>query len=311
MVTTAQTTRPSYRPYLAAVTRVERLSPSFVRITFTSPQFVDLGTAGLDQRLKVLFPGADGRVCDVGQTDPEAIAAGAWYTRWRDLPLAERTPFRTYTVRRAAPADLELDIDFVLHHEPGPAGAWAAAAEPGDELVIVGPDATSPDWRLGIDWHPGTARRLLLAGDETAAPAICGIIESLGADHDIDAFIEVPDADDALPVQTHGRIRWLPRGERPHGEALIEAVTAWAGRSGDVLARASAPIPQELEEIDVDVDMLWDSPVDAEGEFYAWMAGESATVKTLRRLLVTTHGVDRKRVAFMGYWRAGQSERTE
>ena len=44
MVTTAQTTRPSYRPYLAAVTRVERLSPSFVRITFTSPQFVDLGT---------------------------------------------------------------------------------------------------------------------------------------------------------------------------------------------------------------------------------------------------------------------------
>ena len=70
-------------------------------------------------------------------------------------------------------------------------------------------------------------------------------------------------------------------------------------------------MPQQLEEIDIDVDMLWDSPVDAPGEFYAWMAGESATVKTLRRLLVSTHGVDRKRVAFMGYWRAGRSERTE
>ena len=33
-------------------------------------------------------------------------------------------------------------------------------------------------------------------------------------------------------------------------------------------------------------------------------------VKTLRRHLVTECGVDRKRVAFMGYWRLGLSERT-
>lgn len=33
-------------------------------------------------------------------------------------------------------------------------------------------------------------------------------------------------------------------------------------------------------------------------------------VKTARRLLVSECGVDRKRVAFMGYWRLGQSERT-
>jgi NADPH-dependent ferric siderophore reductase len=76
-------------------------------------------------------------------------------------------------------------------------------------------------------------------------------------------------------------------------------------------ARAAAPRPQSLEEIDVDRDLLWDSPEDGDGEFYAWMAGESATVKTLRRLLVSECGVDRKRVAFMGYWRRGQSERVE
>ncbi|UGB36535.1 siderophore-interacting protein [Microbacterium sp. cx-55] len=309
-MTTLSATRPAYRPYLATVMRVNRLSPSFVRITFTSPQFTDLGTAGLDQRVKILFPGPDGTVCDVGQTDPEAIAAAAWYDRWRALPLEARTPFRTYTVRRAAPDALELDIDFVLHHEPGPAGAWADAAAPGDELVIVGPDGGSEDWRLGIDWHPGTARRLLLAGDETAAPAICSILESLDADHLVDAFIEVPGAADVLPVSSSANLRWLPRGERAHGEALIEAVSAWADASRDVLTRAGAPAPQTLEEIDVDVDMLWDSPEDAQGEFYAWMAGESATVKTLRRLLVTAHGVDRRRVAFMGYWRKGLSERT-
>jgi NADPH-dependent ferric siderophore reductase len=34
-------------------------------------------------------------------------------------------------------------------------------------------------------------------------------------------------------------------------------------------------------------------------------------VKGLRRQLVQGQGVDRKRVAFMGYWRLGQSERQE
>jgi NADPH-dependent ferric siderophore reductase len=66
-----------------------------------------------------------------------------------------------------------------------------------------------------------------------------------------------------------------------------------------------------VADIDVDRELLWDSPEDGDGEFYAWIAGEAATVKTLRRLLVTQHGVDRKRVAFMGYWRLGQAERIE
>jgi len=308
---TVLATRPSYRPYIARVSRVVRLAPHFARLTFTCPDFEHFGTAGQDQRLKVLFPGADGRVCDVGQRDEEAMANGDWYTRWRALPPAERTPFRTYTVRRVDPDRCEVDIDFVLHHDPGPAGAWAEAAVVGDELVIVGPDQRSPDSRLGIDWHPGSARRLLLAGDETAAPAIAGILESLPSDTDVDVFIEVPSGQDALPIATHARVAWLSRDERPHGEALIAAVASWTQTAADVLARAAAPRPQELEDVDVDREILWDSPEDSEGEFYAWIAGESQTVKTLRRLLVQGNGVDRKRVAFMGYWRRGVAERVE
>ena len=76
------------------------------------------------------------------------------------------------------------------------------------------------------------------------------------------------------------------------------------------MPRARAPRPQQWEGHDVGVDLLWDGPADAEGEFYAWIAGESQTVKVLRRLLVQGCGVDRKRVAFMGYWRMGQVERT-
>ena len=198
-----------------------------------------------------------------------------------------------------------------MHHDAGPAGSWAEAATTGDHLVVVGPDSRSPESAQGIDFHPGSARRILLAGDETAAPAISAVLEGLEPGLEVDAFIEVPTVDDALPVVAGtARVHWLARGDRPHGEALIEAIEAWTAASGDVLARAAAPRPQVLEEIDLDVDLLWDSPADAEGEFYAWIAGESSTVKLLRRMLVQGCGVDRKRVAFMGYWRAGQVERT-
>ncbi|WP_239642538.1 siderophore-interacting protein [Microbacterium sp. B19] len=302
-------TRPAYRPYVAVVKEARRLSPHFARITFTSPDFEVFGTDRRDQRVKLVLPGPDGRLCDIGQEDPVAIDNGEWYTRWRDLPDDERMPFRTYTVRRIDPESLELDIDFVLHHDAGPAGAWPRSprSRPGSSC---GTRRAERGVGTGHRLPPRHAQRLLLAGDETAAPAICAILEGLGSGCVVDAFIEVPTDDDALLVRTDARVRWLARDDRPHGEALIEAVEAWTAASGDVLARAAAPRPQQLDDIDVDVDLLWDSPADAEGEFYAWIAGESQTVKVLRRLLVQGCGVDRKRVAFMGYWRMGQVERT-
>ena len=41
---------------------------------------------------------------------------------------------------------------------------------------------------------------------------------------------------------------------------------------------------------------------------YAWIAGEAGCVKELRRHLVRGVGIDRKQVAFMGYWRHGKAE---
>ncbi|QIG40807.1 siderophore-interacting protein [Microbacterium sp. 4R-513] len=309
MPSTSTAVRPAYRPYAAEVVRVERVSPHFVRVTFTAEDFEHFGTARRDQRVKLVLPHADGSISDIGQHE----AAGDWYDRWRSLHPADRNVFRTYTVRRVDPDARELDVDFVTHHDAGPAGSWADRARVGQRLVVVGPDARSPFAHTGFDWHPGTARRVLLAGDETAVPGIAGILESLGPEYDADVFIEVPSAADVLKLP-HGprvRITWLARGERAHGAALIEALTSWTASHRHVLARAAAPRRQKLADIDVDLELLWDSPEDGEGEFYAWIAGEAATVKTLRRLLVTGHGVDRKRVAFMGYWRLGQAERIE
>jgi NADPH-dependent ferric siderophore reductase len=301
--------RPAYRPYVTRVSRVERLSPHFVRVELFADDLEHFGTAGLDQRIKVLFPRADGSFADVGQDE----AAGDWYDRWRQLADAERNVFRTYTVRSLDPSACTVTVDFVTHHDAGPAGSWAEHAAPGQPLVIVGPDERSPHSRIGLDWHPGSARRLLLAGDETAAPAISAVLESLDAAFDVDAFIEVPTAADALTLDTPDsfRVHWLARDEHPHGMLLRAALASWTSRSADVLARAAAPRPQRLDDVDVDIDLLWDSPEDADGEFYAWIAGEAAMVKAIRRSLVTDHGVDRKRVAFMGYWRLGQSERVE
>jgi NADPH-dependent ferric siderophore reductase len=42
--------------------------------------------------------------------------------------------------------------------------------------------------------------------------------------------------------------------------------------------------------------------------FYAWIAGEAAVIKDMRRYLVRDVGIDRKQVAFMGYWRQGKAE---
>lgn len=310
---TAVRTRPAYRPYVATVVDVQRLSPHFVRVAFTGPDFDVFGTAGLDQRIKLILPLADGTLSDIGQHDEELIDAGEWYTAWREIPSERRSPLRTYTVRRIDADARRLHVDFVVHHDAGPAGSWAEQAAIGQEIVIVGPDQRSDGYRLGLDWHPGTARRVLLAGDETAAPAIGSILESLDESFEVDAFIEVPSADDALAldVPPNFRVTWVARDARPHGEALTEAFTGWTETAGDILVRAAAPRRQELADVDVDTDLLWDSPEESEGEFYAWIAGEAATIKGLRRHLVQGCGVDRKRVAFMGYWRLGQSERQE
>jgi len=66
----------------------------------------------------------------------------------------------------------------------------------------------------------------------------------------------------------------------------------------------------DLEDVDVDAGILWEvpEPVTDVSRFYAWLAGEAAVIKTLRRHLVTGCGVDRRSVAFMGYWRLGRAE---
>ena len=307
----AKVARPSYRPYRASVARLVQLTPHFVRVTFTGAHFDTFGTDGLDQRLKIVFPLEDGRIGDFGADDAATIADGSWYARWRALPDEQRNPFRTYTVRSVRTEAREVDVDMVSHGDGGPAARWLNRATIGDEVVIVGPDAGSIDSAIGIDWHPGAATQLLLAGDETAAPAICAVLESLPAGRLAQAFIEVPDAADRLPIALPGgsSVSWLHRGDAPVGTRLDPAVRGWVADNLAVIRPALAASAQQLDDVNVDLELLWDSPdVVADGHFYAWLAGEASAIKLLRRFLVSETGIDRKRIAFMGYWRAGRAE---
>jgi len=295
--------RPSYATFVVSVAGIRRLSRSFVRVTFTGDELEHLGTTGLDQRVKLVLPLPDAGV--------RGFPSGAdWYAAWRAIPERERNPIRTYTLRAVRPERRELDIDFVLHGDAGPATRWVQGARVGDEVAIVGPDARGEDPYAGVAWRPVDAPTVLLAGDETAAPAICSVLAALAPTARGCAIVEVPDVSDIQPVTAPAgvRVTWLARTitGTAHGEALSNAVRAWT--TGH-LARGSASIA-ELTDVDIEHGILWEVPERAAvGDgLYAWLAGEAGVIKALRRFLVSESGIDRDRVAFMGYWRAGRAE---
>ncbi|WP_300591065.1 siderophore-interacting protein [Microbacterium sp.] len=295
----------------AAVRSVELLSSSFARITFGGADLDEFGDPDriLDQRIKLIFPPSSGRLPDLAHPD------GDWWAAFLAVPEEERGSMRTYSIRelRVEDGGTSVVIDFVLHLEPGftgPASAWASEASVGDELLIIGPRRGRPNGG-GIEFAPGEAREILLAGDETAAPAIARILEDIDRDTVGLAVIEVPHAEDALAIDAPAgvEVRWVAREGAENGSQLIPTVLGHLG------ATATVTVTDDGTE-----ELLWETPVfsgsgeelDDEVESidrYYWIAGESSVVTTLRRHLVKDLGIHRSQVAFMGYWRRGVAMR--
>jgi len=297
-----------WRLFMTEVRRTRRLSPTFLRVTLTGDDLDGLADNGYDQRIKLILPLPGTGLSDL-RTGPD------WYEQWRALPQERKNPIRTYTVRGVRPERREVDVDVALHSDGGPASRWAADAGPGAVACLMGPNADHPGVHGGIDFLPPVHTGcLLLGGDESAVPAIVSILARLPVGTVGEALLEVPVTGDELEISAPPgvRVTWLARNGTAHGTRLVPAVQAATAR---ILGDRPAGAPSDLEDVDVDRDLLWEVPVDAAGapltdtsRLYAWLAGEAGVIKTLRRHLVTGCGVDRRAVAFMGYWRLGRAE---
>lgn len=266
---TETTAVPSLPVRTVEVSAVRRLSPRMVRVTFGGAAPADFSCDDPDQQVKLYFPRP-------GQTAPVLPEPGAdgdvmrWYGAFQAIPEDERPWARSYTIRAQDPARGTVDIDFVLHEGDGdgPATRWARSARGGEVLGMFGPSAyfAEPVPLGTTDW-------MLLAGDESALPAIGTIVEALPEGARAVVYVEVWDAAEEQRFDSPGEltVRWLHRaasaGDRP---PLVEAVRA-------------AEFPA--------------------GSVYAWLGGEAGAVRALRRHLVGERGVDRRSVHFTGYWR--------
>lgn len=285
-----------YKIFDAVLKRKQTLSPHMMRVTLAGPMVTDMATWAPDQRVKLFFPAEDGSPARLAHDD-------GWYARYRAMPLAQRPAMRTYTIRHLRAEQGEVDIDFVLHGETGPASRWAIRAVPGASIQITAPDRHfSAQDAGGFEWKPPqTLKQLLLVADGTALPAALGILDELAALAEppvTQAFFEIDSQDDALPVPDWPglSVEWLIRDHADAGSLMVEAV-----RRANLPFYASVAL--ELAPINVDEDILWETAESASDGFYGWIAGETVAVMSLRKYLIKERGIPREALNLMGYWR--------
>jgi NADPH-dependent ferric siderophore reductase len=248
---------PAVRPVdVLTVIAVHDVTPAVRRVTLTAPAAV---VAAAGPTMSLLVP----RVGDPAPHWPEIARDGriVWPQGSHGVAL------RSYTARRQDPAAGEVDIDFVLHGD-GPAATWAAAAAPG---AVLGIASAAPLGDSPAGW-------VLLAGDETALPAISRILAATDPGVHGVALLEVAGPEEEQPLEAPAgvEVRWLHR--------------AAAGPDADLLTDAVAALPRP------------------EGEdLFAWVGAESATVRAVRADLRGRWGLRRSQHHAIGYWRRGRA----
>lgn len=245
----------------ATVIGTQWLTPGLVRVTLAGG---DLGgfvmPAATDAYINVAIPPAGAPYGAV--FDPAQVKA--------ELPQAVWPVRRRYTVRAWDPESRRLTVDFVVHGTEGVAGPWAAATEPGSTLVFTGPAGgyrPDPD----ADWH-------LLAGDESALPAIAASLEAIPAGALAVVRLVCDGPSHQLALSSPGRldVEWLHRSGGPgDAELLSTAVRDLAFRRGRV---------------------------------HAFVHGEAGEIRDIRRHLLLDRGLARADMSCSPYWRRDMTD---
>jgi NADPH-dependent ferric siderophore reductase len=241
---------PPYRQ--VTVQKTEPTTAWMMRVTLGGPDLTGMAPAEPAASIRLLLPGADGLVL------PE------WNGNEFLLPDGTRPIIRTFTPRHRQ-AD-RLDIDVVLH-ETGAASGWARRAGPGDPAAVSGPGrGSAPE---------AGAEAYLLAGDETAVPAIAQLLETLSPTGRIEVLIETAHPGDPAPLPERGdaSVVWLPRPPEVAAGSILAA------------AVRDAHLPEGIR---------------------VWAAGEAAAMQQIRRHL-SEREVPRPHTTVRGYWKHGKA----
>lgn len=246
----------------ATVLRVARVAPPIVRVTVSGPEFADFTSAGPADHVRVYFPdAATGEL-----VAPTPVGPGEDGINRPDRASIARdfTPLP----RVLDDGTVAIDLDFFVHPDPGPASSWAESAQPGDQLVIVGP--------RGSRRAPQDIEGLLLICDETSLPSVSRWVRGIPSGTFVDVIAAVP-----------GSGEWVSGylGEVTGVEIRIHVVTPDAG--GQSILDA--------------VERL--SPI-GDGVF-VWAAGEASALVAVRRHLRRTLGLTAAQAQLSGYWRRG------
>jgi NADPH-dependent ferric siderophore reductase len=178
---------------------------------------------------------------------------------------------RHYTPRRYDAATGEFDIEFALHDLAGPVTAWASRARAGETIGFGGPRGSTliPD---DFDWY-------LLAGDETALPAIARRLEELRPGVRAIVVAEVANADEEIELTSAASVEahWVHRGAAHPGTGT---------QLEDAIAALTLPT----------------------GDGYAWAACEAAAARRVRSVLIDKHGHRKEWLKVASYWQRGMAD---
>ena len=228
---------------------VTALTPRMTRMVIGGDELAgfDVPDPAASVRLLVPEPGAD------------ALVVPTWRGNEFLHDDGSRPIIRTFTPRHVDPDAQEMTIDVVLH-DGGAVTGWLEGASIGDEVAISGP---------GRGFDVPTDGTLVLAGDETAIPAIAQIVEQAPPGPALRAIVEMRTDDARLDLTGDDRVRseWLvTSGER--GSVLVDALRS----------------------------------IDLDGDVHVWAAGEAQVMQAIRTLL-RDRGLDRSRMTVRGYWK--------
>lgn len=254
--TTENTKSPKRRQFRPVeVVDVRQLTPRLLNVTFTGPVLDGFEIAAPTQHVKLLFPAP-------GRDAPPLPESGPDGLRFPDDQ--PRPVMRTFTPRRFDRQTDRLEVEFVLHDD-GPATAWARQATLGARISVAGPGG-----RLSLALEPG---HYIVAGDESAVPAIGTLLEALPASASADVFVEVDGAADEFELHSAAdvSITWRHRPSGAFGQELAAAVTG----------------------------------ADLTGAAGIWIACEAGAVRRIRTLL-NERLVDPSILVTRGYWRLGE-----